>query len=61
MKLVMKFWLWGNVVSVYYREETETYTIYQIAGKRKLFIDEVYSLDEATETAQRFCYENGCC
>ena len=60
MKLVMKFWLWGNVVSVYYREETETYTIYQIVGRKKIFIDEEYSIDEATKTAQRFCYENGC-
>lgn len=60
MKLVMKFWLWGNVVSVYYRESTDTYLIYQIVGRKKFFIDEEDGIDPATQTAQRFCYENAC-
>ena len=44
MKQVMKFKLWGNVVGVYYREETDTLLIYQLVGRKKFFIDEVEGL-----------------
>ena len=58
MKQVMKFNLWGNVVAVYYKESTDTLIIYQLCGKKKFFIDEVDSLDEAAQIAMTFCYEN---
>ena len=59
MKQVMKFKLYGNTVAVYYREESETYMIYQIIGRKKFFIDEVEGIDPAAQIAINFCYENG--
>ena len=58
MKQVMKFKLWGNVVGVYYREETDTLLIYQLVGRKKFFIDEVEGIDPAAQIAMNFCYEN---
>ena len=58
MKQVMKFNLYGNTVAVYYQEETETYLIYQMCGRKKFFIDEVEGIDPAAQIAINFCYEN---
>lgn len=58
MKQCMKFNLWGNTVAVYYREQTDTLLIYQLCGRKKLFIDEVYGTDEAAQIAMNFCHEN---
>ena len=55
MKQIMKFNLWGNVVAVYHKESTDTLIIYQLCGKKKFFIDEVDSLDEAAQIAMTFC------
>ena len=60
MKQVMKFNLWGNSVAVYYQEQTDSFIIYQICGRKKFFIDEVDGTSEAAEIAMNFCYENGC-
>ena len=58
MKQVMKFMLFGNVVAVYYREESDTLVIYQLVGRKKFFIDEVEGIDPAAQIAMNFCYEN---
>lgn len=58
MKQVMKFNLYGNTVAVYYREESDTYIIYQMCGRKKFFIDEVDGMDTAAQIAMNFCYEN---
>ena len=58
MKQVMKFNLYSNVVAVYYCEESETYLIYQMIGRKKFFIDEVEGCDPAAQIAMNFCYEN---
>ena len=60
MKQVMKFNLWGNTVAVYYQDDTDTYLIYQMCGRKKFFIDEVYGTNEASTIAINFCYENAC-
>ena len=59
MKQVIRFNLFGNVVAVYWREETDTYLIYQMIGRKRFFIDEEDGLDTAAQTAINFCYENG--
>lgn len=58
MKQVMKFNLWGNTVGVWYKEDTDTLVIYQLCGRKKFFIDEVYGTDEAAQIAMNFCHEN---
>ena len=58
MKQDMKINLCGNVVAVYYREDSETYVIYQMCGRKKFFIDEVCGVDEAAQIAINFCFEN---
>lgn len=58
MKQVMKFNLWGNSVAVYYREQTDSFLIYQICGRKRFFIDEVYGTCEAADIAMNFCHEH---
>ena len=58
MKQVMKFNLFGNTVAVYYREETDTLLIYQMCGRKKIFIDEVDGYTQAAEIAMTFCFDN---
>lgn len=60
MKQVMKFNLWGNSVAVYYQEETDSFLIFQMVGRKKIFIDQVDGTSEAAEIAMNFCYENAC-
>ena len=58
MKQVMKFNLYGNTVAVYYREETDSYLVYQMCGRKKFIIDEEDGIDPAAHDAINFCYEN---
>lgn len=58
MKQQMKFNLYGNTLAVYYQEETETYLIYQLVGKKKIFLDYEDGLMPAATHCINWCYEH---
>ena len=61
MKRIMWFDLYGNKVAVYQQEDVngeDYFTIYQLVGKKKYYIDDSDSITEAAQIAMNFCYEN---
>lgn len=54
MKQCMKFNIYGQTVAVYFNSATETYLIYQLVGRKKVFIDEEDWFDDAARTALNF-------
>lgn len=58
MKQCMKFNLYGQTVAVYFNSATETYLIYQLVGRKKVFIDEEDWFDDAARTALSFIVNN---
>ena len=50
----MKFNIYGQTVAVYFNSATETYLIYQLVGRKKVFIDEEDWFDDAARTALNF-------
>lgn len=54
MKQCMKFNIYGQTVAVYFNSVTETYLIYQLVGRKKVFIDEEDWFDDAARTALNF-------